>query len=288
MTHRELLTTVTENLTAAGIEDAKTDAWRLFEEIGGISRSRFFMEADTEVSEEKTSELLKAAEVRGRHVPLQFITGHQEFYGYDIRVSADTLIPRFDTEVLVDTALSYMRGKSRVDVLDICTGTGCILVAVAAELGKIGTCGDFVGCDISSGAIGLATGNAEINGVNAQFFQGDLYEALNNTEYNNKGFDFILSNPPYIKSEVIPTLSGEVRDFEPMTALDGGDDGLVFYRRIIEKAPEHLCSGGWIFFEIGYDQGLEVSELLKEAGFGEIAVIKDLAGLDRVVCGRKE
>ncbi len=286
MTYRELLDTVTKKLLATGIDGASTDAWRLFEEIGGMSRSRYFLEAETLAPDDFQERIYAAAEKRAEHIPLQYITGHQDFFGCDIEVSSDTLIPRFDTEVLVDTALSFMKKDKTPAILDVCTGTGCILTACGKELQAAGISADLAGCDISVGAVELAGRNARNNGVKASFFQGDLIKALVGTDYENKEFDYILSNPPYIKSSVIPGLSEEVREHEPMTALDGGEDGLYFYRQIIKEAPRHLKNDGCIFFEIGYDQGAEVSELLKETGFCEVTVVKDLAGLDRVVYGR--
>ena len=245
-----------------------------------ITRTRYLMDADITVSDEEASRYLEPIKKRATHIPLQHLTGHQEFMGLDFRVSEDVLVPRQDTEVLVEEVLKYIRPGIRV--LDMCTGSGCILLSILKLAADLNGCRDLqgTGADLSEKALRIAGENRERLGLvrNATLVQGNLFENIRGT------YDIIVSNPPYIASEVIPALSGEVKDHEPMMALDGGTDGLDFYRIIIEKSPSYLRPGGMLFFETGYDQGGSVSGLM-EKDFENIHVIKDLAGLDRVVYG---
>ena len=259
MTLRDLLTEGEHALQSAGIEDWKMDAWYLMEETLQVTRTRYLMDSGRAVSEEEKTRYLEQIDKRAAHIPLQHLTGHQEFMGLDFRVSEDVLVPRQDTEILVEEALKYVH--SGMKLLDMCTGSGCILLSIvklAAESQE------------NRRNLGLEQTTA--------LLQSDLFEQVNGT------YDMIVSNPPYIASEVITTLSEEVKDHEPVMALDGGTDGLDFYRVIIEKSPSYLTLGGMLFFEIGYDQGVSVSRLM-EKDFKDIHVIKDLAGLDRVVYG---
>ena len=280
MTLRELLAAGEEKLWSVGIEDWKMDAWYLMEETLQVTRTRYLMDAGRIVSCEDESCYLELIGKRAMHIPLQHLTGHQEFMGLDFRVSEDVLVPRQDTEVLVEEVLKYMR--SGMHVLDMCTGSGCILLSALKLAVDVNNCRDLkgTGADLSEKALWIAEENREHLGLigNVALVQSDLFENISGT------FDIIVSNPPYIASKVIPTLSEEVKDHEPMMALDGGTDGLDFYRIIIEKSPSYLTMGGMLFFEIGYDQGKSVSRLM-EKDFGNIHVIKDLAGLDRVVYG---
>ncbi len=284
MSYKELLKEITERLKATNVPEAESDAWRLFEGITGFNRAHFFMVGNEEITDFAIIEKARLqTEKRVEGCPVQYITGVQEFYGFEFEVSKDTLIPRFDTELLVEETAKYSEGKS---VLDMCTGTGCILIALAKTAGiKKG-----VGCDISEGAVELAKRNACRNHAEDKtvFFAGDLFNALKGTEYENEKFDIIVSNPPYIKTAVIDTLSASVRDYEPRTALDGSEDGLWFYRRITKEATCSLNDNGILAYEIGYDQGSEVTALMLEQGFTEVRVIKDYAGLDRIVIGRKD
>ena len=197
-----------------------------------------------------------ALKKRAGHIPLQHITGEQEFMGLPFLVNADVLIPRQDTEILVEEALK--KAKPGMRVLDLCTGSGCIIAALC-----------------------VAKKNAGRNGVSPVFVQGDLFEPVKGT------FDLIVSNPPYIPTAEIEKLMPEVREHEPLLALDGKEDGLVFYKRIIEEGYPYLKPGGFLMFEIGCDQGKEVSARMEQAGYQDVKIIKDLAGLDRVVIGGK-
>jgi release factor glutamine methyltransferase len=284
MSYKELLKEITEKLKATNVPEAESDAWRLFEGLTGFDRATLFLKGNDEIADAGLIE--KAREWTAERLtgcPVQYITGFQEFCGLTFEVGRDTLIPRFDTELLAEKVAELASGKK---VLDMCTGTGCILISVV----KMSDTGAAVGCDISEGAVRLAKRNAVRNGVSerTEFFTGDLFDALKNTEYENEKFDIIVSNPPYIRSDVIETLSPTVRDFEPRTALDGTEDGLWFYERITTGATYSLASKGILAYEIGYDQGADVKRIMSEKGFRDISIIKDYAGLDRIVIGRKE
>ncbi len=280
MTLRELLAAGEDKLQSAGIEDWKVDAWYLMEDTLQVTRTRYLMDAGRPVSDEDANRYQELTEKRAAHIPLQHLTGHQEFMGLDFQVSEDVLVPRQDTEVLVEEVLKYMRSGMRV--LDMCTGSGCILLSTLKLAAVLNGCRNLqgTGADLSEKALRIAEQNREHLGLigNVALVRSNLFENISGT------YDIIVSNPPYIASEVIPTLSEEVKDHEPMMALDGGTDGLDFYRIIIEKSPSYLTMGGMLFFEIGYDQGKSVSQLM-EKDFEDIHVIRDLAGLDRVVYG---
>ncbi|MCR5234902.1 MAG: peptide chain release factor N(5)-glutamine methyltransferase [Lachnospiraceae bacterium] len=274
MTINELRSRGVRCLEDAGIDDAATDAALLMEYTLKTDRNHILAYGNDEVSDKQADDYDALIKRRAEHVPLQYITGHQEFMGLDFEVCEDVLIPRLDTECLVEEAMIETEDGMRV--LDLCTGTGCIIISLARYKNDL----KAVGVDISGKAVEIAAGNAESNGVEVCFLQGDLYEALDD---HNSIYDAIISNPPYIAGAVIDTLMEEVRDHEPLIALCGGEDGLEFYRRIIDGADSHLVPGGVILFEIGYDQGKAVSDMLREHGYRDVKVVKDLAGLDRVV-----
>lgn len=271
ITCKEALRQAVESLVTAEVPDADVDAWYLFEHVTGKNRASYFLHMEDAMPEEEVTKLENLVKLRAERIPLQYITGTQEFMGYSFLVSPATLIPRQDTEVLVEEVSRVANGKK---VLDLCTGTGCILLSLA----KMCNLSRAVGTDISHGAIETAEKNAKRLNVDSEFFCGDLFSAV-----PKERFDIIVSNPPYIPSAVIDTLMLEVKEHEPMSALDGAEDGLKFYREISKNASKYLADQGWIFFEIGCEQGADVSALLKENGFSDIRVIKDLAGLDRVV-----
>ncbi|MBO5353010.1 MAG: peptide chain release factor N(5)-glutamine methyltransferase [Lachnospiraceae bacterium] len=271
--YKEVLRQAVTVLEAAQIPEADADAWQLFSYVTGMRRAEYFMKLMEEMPKAYKEQYDALLEQRCQRIPLQYITGSQEFMGFEFLVSPATLIPRQDTEILVEEAARSAEGKR---VLDICTGTGCILLSLA----KLCKLSGAVGTDIVPEAVETAGKNAERLEIPAEFYCGDLFQAVPAGER----FDMIVSNPPYIPSKVIDTLMPEVRDYEPVTALDGDSDGLKFYREIIRTAPEYLTEHGEIFFEIGCEQAADVSALLKVRGFEDIRVIKDLAGLDRVVC----
>lgn len=263
-----------QKLKEAEIGEAQLDARLLLEEVCGTDHNTLLCHGDREVSEAEEEQYRKALEQRAVHVPLQHLLGYQDFMGLRFQVNEYVLIPRQDTEILVEEAMRYLHDGMRI--LDLCTGSGCILLSL---LHYSNDC-EGVGVDISQEALQVAAQNAELLGIRADFLKSDLYEKVTGK------FDLLVSNPPYIERKVIPTLMEEVREYDPYIALDGGEDGLDFYRRIIGGAQDYLKRGGQILMEIGSGQAQAVSELLYEAGFKEIDVCKDFAGLDRVVSGR--
>ncbi len=263
-----------QKLKEAEIGEAQLDARLLLEEVCGTDHNTLLCHGDREVSEAEEEQYRKALEQRAVHVPLQHLLGYQDFMGLRFQVNEHVLIPRQDTEILVEEAMRYLHDGMRI--LDLCTGSGCILLSL---LHYSNDC-EGVGVDISKEALLVAKENAASLGIETDFVESDLYERVTGK------FDLLVSNPPYIESAVIPTLMEEVRGYDPYIALDGGEDGLDFYRRIIGGAQDYLKRGGQILMEIGSGQAQAVSELLREAGFKEIDVCRDFAGLDRVVSGR--
>lgn len=292
-------------LEQAGIPEPDLDAWYLLEYVAGVSRAAYYADPDRELTGEQQAQYESCLERRSRRIPLQHITGEQEFMGLNFHVNEHVLIPRQDTEILVEQALDLLnRGEipaagadGQIRVLDMCTGSGCILLSVLHYMGQsssavgAGNGGRSVsdaecrsvtgtGADLSEEALAVAERNAEALGIGAEFIRGDLFENI------KERYGMILSNPPYIRSAEIDALQEEVRLHDPREALDGKEDGLYFYRRIVDEARRYLLPGGYLIFEIGYDQAEDVSALMRGAGYEEIQVKKDLAGLDRVVYGR--
>ncbi len=279
MTYREVFEKGEKALAEAGIEteEAALDARLLLEYVCGTSRSDLLAHGDREVAPEDMRLYEELTARRRERIPLQQITGQQSFMGLEFTVNEHVLIPRQDTEILVEEVLKNLHDGMRV--LDMCTGSGCILISL---LHYSNDC-TGVGADISGEALQVAEENKTrlLGTGGAVFLQSDLFENVEGQ------FDILVSNPPYIPSAVIETLMPEVRDHEPRQALDGAGDGLFFYRRITAESGSYLSGGGMLFFEIGYDQAEAVSRLMEEAGFLEINVVKDYAGLDRVVYGTK-
>ena len=272
--YEQLLLDAAERLKAAEIADADIDAWYLLEFVTGMNRALYFLEKYNRPSDEEIRKFEELLEKRISHIPLQHITGRQEFMGLDFIVSEDVLCPRQDTETLVESVLEYTSGRK---VLDVCTGSGCIAVALM-KLGNASCC-DAV--DLSEAALDIAKQNAELNDVSINFIKSDMFEKIDGK------YDIIVSNPPYIRPDVIETLMPEVREHEPLMALDGGSDGLDFYRIIAAQSKEHLEENGILAVEIGYDQWEDVSELFRQNGFRDIVRIKDLSQNDRVVMCKK-
>ena len=273
MTLREAWKLGKDRLTEPQVPDADLDAWYLLEWCTGVNRSHYLAWPEEAISPEQEEQYRQTLNQRERRIPLQQITGEQEFMGLSFYVNEHVLIPRQDTEVLVEETAKFL--KDGMSFLDLCTGSGCILLSLLhLRAGAEGT-----GADLSPEALKVAAQNRERLGVKAELIESDLFDKIEGT------FDVIVSNPPYLKREEIETLMDEVRLHEPYMALDGHEDGLYFYRKIAEEAPKHLRAGGGLFLEIGWDQGESVSELLREQGFSDVKVVKDLAGLDRVVEG---
>lgn len=328
MTLYDLLKEGSSMLQQAGDTDAENDAKLLLLNAFDLNLVHFLMdrlrplsETDAAVQEQIQNYRAMVAK-RASRVPLQQILGSQEFMGLDFFVNEHVLIPRQDTETLVELVLEEQQGKQQEEqqekqqvqqlegqqkkqqeqqpeeqqkkqrgqqpeeqpgkprkLLDLCTGSGCIAISLAVK----GGFESVTATDLSEEALKVAERNARTHQVPIRFFQGDLFSALPQSEV--KTFDIITSNPPYIPTAVIATLEPEVREHEPMMALDGTEDGLKFYRQIAKEAGSWLKPGGSIYLEIGYDQGEAVSGLLEDAGFTNVRVVKDLPGKDRVVCG---
>lgn len=273
-----------QKLMAAGIDEAALDARLLLEYICHTDRNELIIHADRERSSIEEQFYKIVIEKRASHMPLQYITGEQEFMGLSFQVNAYVLIPRQDTEILVEETMRYLGDGMRI--LDMCTGSGCILLSLLKYSNEC----EGVGIDISSDALRVAQENAQRLQLDATFLEGDLFLPLKNFKSGKTSdtlFDIIVSNPPYIETKVIDTLMPEVRLHEPVSALDGGEDGLYFYRKIAAQAPRFMRKGAYLFFEIGCTQAQKVTILMQEAGFVQVEVLKDYAGLDRVVFGMK-
>lgn len=285
MKYREILLAGEEKLASQNIIDSKNDAWLLFEFIFNIPRHKYFMISSDEcVDEEHIKEYFDAIDVRAKHIPLQHITKTQDFMGMTFKVNEHVLIPRQDTEVLVEKALSVMKDGDKV--LDMCTGSGCIAISIA-KLKNV----DVTAVDISPKALEVARENTKNLGAsNVTFIESNLFEKFkeDSTSKNCNKYDIIVSNPPYIKSLDIEDLMVEVKEHEPRLALDGDEDGLRFYRTITEESKDFLKPGGYLIYEIGCDQGDDLRNIMEENGFTDIEVIKDLAGLDRVCIAIKK
>ena len=276
MTHRQILDDAVSKLLEAGILEASNDAGIIFEEAFQMTRTGYLIRANEDADEKLIPAFDEMINRRAAHEPLQYILGKAYFMGLEFWVSPAVLIPRFDTEILVEEALKHI--KSDMRVLDVCTGSGCIAVSVAKLSGA-----EMVAVDISEAALAMAKKNAEHNGTSdVTFVHSDMFSNVEGQ------FDIILSNPPYIRSEEVLKLMPEVLVHEPHLALDGHEDGLFFYEILARESGRFLKSLGMLIMEIGYDQAEEVSSLLENNNFTDIRVIRDLAGLDRVVCGRRK
>lgn len=275
-------------LAQAGIKEAGLDAWLLLEYVTGKSRAYYFAYGEESVTESAAERYLELISRRAGHIPLQHLTHQAFFMGYEFYVNQNVLIPRQDTETLVEEALKCMNSMKEPEILDMCTGSGCILISLLLEREDA----KGAGADISPEALAVAKKNAKDLGVEkrAEFVESDTFSA---PYFYKKGgkegrkYDILISNPPYIATEEIETLMEEVRLHDPRGALDGREDGLYFYRNITAEAGKYLRPGGWLLYEIGCTQGAAVSGMMKTAGFEQVQVIKDLPGLDRVVIGQK-
>lgn len=274
MNYKELYTYGKEELEKAGIMEAGLDARLLLEYVCHTNRNDLLVYGDREVDQAKQDIYTGYIQRRAVHEPLQHITGEQEFMGLTFEVNKHVLVPRQDTETLVEEVMRHLHDGMKV--LDMCTGSGCILLSLMKYSNRCtGT-----GADISAEALAVAQRNAvRLETGDVRFIQSDLFENISGR------FDIIVSNPPYIKTEVIQELMEEVRNYEPVQALDGREDGLFFYDEIIAKAPDYLTGGGYLFFETGWDQAKAVMEKMENAGFKGVSVVRDLAGHDRVVYG---
>lgn len=286
---RDILQKGEEILCEAGIDEYKVDAFILFEYVFDIDRTQFFIKSFDDMSDEhQIKKYFELIERRSKHMPVQYITNSQRFMGIDFYVDENVLIPRYDTEILVENVLNIIENEYKtsqnivnehenISVLDMCTGSGCIAISIA----KLANIKQMTAVDIHEGTIEVAKKNADKNNVDINFIKSDLFDCL-----DGMTFDIIVSNPPYIRTDVVKTLMEEVKGFEPMRALDGTEDGLFFYRKITKESACHMREGGYLAYEIGLDQGDDVRQILIENGFADVKIIQDLAGLDRVVIGR--
>lgn len=277
--YRKLLTKAANILKDANIENIEYDIKTILRDTFDIDYNKFVMDMDNEFETDKSLEyeFISRIEKRKKHIPLQYIINKQNFYGLDLYVNESVLIPRYDTENIVDCIVKDFEESKDISVLDLCTGSGCI----AISLKKNGFEKVFA-LDISDKALEVAKHNAYIHNADITFIKSDLYKELP----NDIRFDLIVSNPPYIRTGEIEKLDDEVKDFEPKLALDGGKDGLDFYKKILNLSKDFINKNGSLYFEIGYDQAKDVVDLAKKEGYYNIKIIKDLSGKDRGISMR--
>lgn len=281
-TYRELYEEGRRILEQAGLPDAALDVRFLLEEVCGTNLQTLLVFPEKKVTEEEVNQYRAFVQRRKDREPTAMILGEWDFMGLTFRLNKSTLIPEQDTEVLVETALEELKrrgsGEAPLRILDLCTGSGCILLSLLHELRNAGG----LGTDLSEEALEAARENVVRLGLQerAAFRQGDLWEPV-----GDERFDLIVSNPPYVPTDVIPTLEPEVRCGEPYAALDGGEDGLVFYRRILKEAAGHLKPSGIIIVESGFDEAAQIAALMQDQKLRGIRTVKDYGGLDRVVLG---
>ena len=272
--YRKLFAKAFDLLKSSGIENVEYDIKAILTDTFGLDLNKFILDMDNEFESDKDLEAkyLSRIEKRKKHIPLQYIINKQNFYGLDFYVDESVLIPRYDTENIVDRIVKDCKENKCLSVLDLCTGSGCI----AVSLKKSGFERVYA-ADVSDKALAVAKYNAKLNDADIIFLQGDLYENFP----KEIRFDIIVSNPPYISTDEIARLEKQVREFEPKLALDGGRDGLDFYKKIINLSKDFLNNKGRLYLEIGYDQSKDVVDLAKKEGYDNIVIIKDLSGRDR-------
>lgn len=276
----QLLDIGKEKLMTSGNEYAKYDRKVLLEEVLGCNYMYMLTHGEETVSFEKEQRYLELIDRRSEHYPLQYLLGYADFMDYRFYVNENVLIPRNDTEILVELVDEYLKKLERqetqpVRLMDLCCGSGCIGISLKLYHSEI----DLTLSDVSEDALNVTKKNLEQYGIKASMHCGDLFEGIADR------YDVIVSNPPYIEKRIISTLMPEVKEYEPMLALDGGEDGLSFYRAITQQAPSFLSEHGALFFEIGCDQGQDVSDMMLQNGFCDVRIKNDYAGLDRVVYG---
>jgi len=278
---KDLLVWATDDFKKRGLESARLEAEVLLAATLGVDRVRLVIEATRPLNADELGHYKAAIVRRRRGEPLAYILGQREFYGRIFRVDPRVLIPRPDTEALVEVGLRRTEARRLFGrALDLCTGSGCVAVSFA----KARPTWHVTGTDASDNALDVARDNAYRLGAlwGVRFLPGDLFEAVDEAER----FELITSNPPYIRADEIADLPENVRDFEPHLALDGGASGLSFYERISEQAPSRLTRGGVLAVEVGFGQAADVRALFEKAGFGELEITRDYAGVERVVSGK--
>ena len=274
--YRKLFAKALDLLKSSGIENVEYDIKAILTDTFGLDLNKFILDMDNEFEPDKDLEAkyLSRIEKRKMHIPLQYIINKQNFYGLDFYVDESVLIPRYDTENIVDRIVKDCKENKCLSVLDLCTGSGCIAVCL-----KKNGFEKVYAADISDKALAVAKHNANLNNADIIFLQSDLYENFP----KEIRFDVIVSNPPYISTDKIAELETQVKDFEPKLALDGGKDGLDFYKKILKLSKDFINKSGRLYLEIGYDQAKEVVDLAKKEGYYNIQIIKDLSGRDRVI-----
>jgi release factor glutamine methyltransferase len=276
-----------ELLEQYGIEDANREAEIIITHCLGIDRTVLYRD-NIEISKEELERIDEFLKRRSKREPLQYILGYVDFYGLKIKVGKGVLIPRPETEILTEITIETVKREalSVMRILDLCTGSGCLAIALAKEF----PAAKVYGTDISKVAIQYAEENARTNRIgNVTFLEGSLFEPIKKlpaVDCPLFAFDLIVSNPPYIKRDDIKNLQLEIKDWEPVEALDGGEDGLDYYRAIIQEAKGYLKREGFLIFEIGAGQSEEVRKIAKDAGFADTSLIKDYAGIERIFVAR--
>jgi release factor glutamine methyltransferase len=296
MNSLDKLRKVREFLESSGIEDAIIEAEMIISRLLGIDRVTLYRD-NPQIPEKCISKIDELLRRRAKREPLQYILGYTEFCGLKIKVGKGVLIPRPETELLVEEAIKILKskminthlpphpplskgGQRGGNILDLCTGGGCIALALAREFPDA----QVYGTDTSKIAIRYAKENAKLNKIkNVTFIKGSLFEPV---KKSLNTFDLIVSNPPYIKRNDIKNLQIEIKDWEPVEALDGGENGLDYYRAIIPEAINYLKEGGFLMFELGVSQAHAVRKMAEDAGFINISLIKDYAGVERILIAK--
>ncbi|WP_010246521.1 peptide chain release factor N(5)-glutamine methyltransferase [Acetivibrio cellulolyticus] len=274
---KQAFTEGSKMLKLSNIEAPVVTAGAILCHVLGCDKAYLYSHDDYILNNSQFNSFLEAIKRRINGEPLQYITGSQEFMSLDFIVSPDVLIPRQDTEILVESVIQFASGKGNIDILDVGTGSGCIAISLAYFIKN----SRVTAVDISKGALEMARKNAQKCGVEDRitFIESNLFDNVTSGD-----FDIIVSNPPYIPVQDIETLEKQVKDFEPRSALDGGCDGLDFYRRITKDSIRYLKPNGLLAFEVGYDQSQEVLKIMKDS-FDNLKIERDLAGIERVVMG---
>ena len=269
-----------KQLNDAGIDEAKQQAEQIYCLMKNFDKMRFFMQWSKEAGEIEAENYFKLVAQRATHKPIQLIFGETEFMGYPFKVRENVLIPRMDTEVVVEEAEKIAQNKD--SVLDLCCGSGIIGIALMKKAAENKKTLKVTSSDMSEEAVALTAENAQLNGVRLEITQGDLFEPI-----KKKKYDLIVSNPPYIPSQDIQSLDEEVKNYDPMLALDGGEDGLHHYRQIAKVSSPLLKEGGYILLEVGIYQAQEVAEIFCQAGFNLVKIVSDLGQIARCVILKK-
>jgi len=277
MTIKNALEQANKEFISIGIDNYFYEVRELLAFTLGKSKEWIMTNIEYEISQGEYDKFLELKEKRIKGIPFQYILGEQYFMGLKFLVNEDVLIPRADTEILVYKVIDILKNKKNSKILDMCTGSGCIAISLEKNLTGV----EVVAADISEKALNIAKKNSEVNQSEIKFYNSNLFEKI-----PKEKFDIIVSNPPYIATKNIDNLAIDVLH-EPKLALDGGDDGLKFYRKISESALDYLKDDGFLVFEIGYDQANDVREILDKLNYKEIEVIKDYSNNDRVLIARK-